>query len=395
MSGVIDNPAQRGHALLSASGAHRWLNCTPSARLEAQFQDKPSEYAAEGTTAHEVAEACALKLIGRLSETDFDKTISEIKVAAANYNPEMLSYASAYADAIQAAIYRRTVRPYVTTENRVCFSDYVPDGFGTADCLIIGGGELDVIDYKYGRGVSVSAQNNPQLRLYALGALTKYSVLYDINRIRITIVQSRLDHIDTEDITADELLMWGERIKPNAKAAAEGVGDFHPGDWCRFCRAQSLCTARSDEFSDFDSKYSRKAPETLDAVDIGDILDQSDGLIKWLDAVKEYALSAALGGSPIPGYKVVEGRSVRTIPDTRGAFGVLNKAGFDDALLYERKPYGITALEGIVGKKRLGELLSDYIVKPQGKPALVRASDSRGEYVPKTITAADDFTNNL
>lgn len=370
------------HALLSASAAKRWINCPPSVRLTENMPDTTSEFAAEGTVAHELAELKVRKKFEAMSKTKFTKAFDVIK-AKPLYTPEMDSCTDTYLDYILTIAHRYDkVKPYVAIEKRVDYSHIAKSGFGTSDCILICNNDLHIIDFKYGKGVPVSAENNPQLMLYALGAMAEYSMLYCIENVFLHIIQPRTDEGSSSwEISAADLTAWGESIKPIAELAYNGQGEYKCGDWCRFCKARATCRARTESF--FTAEQVMNTPrELLSDEEIGDVLMRAQAIKNWVTDLEKYALNAILKGISINGWKVVEGRSNRIITDVDSAFEVLKSNGYDEALLYERTPIGIGKLEKLVTKKRLGELIGDKIVKPRGEPALAPADDKRKEYKP-------------
>ena len=377
------------HALLSASGASKWLNCPPSARLETQFPESTSGYAEEGRLAHAIAE---LKLRKTFTEPmgprKFNAALKKLQENTL-YQPEMLTHTDAYLDYIQTITLAYQGKPHVAVEQRLDFSHIVPEGFGTGDCIVIGGNDLYVIDFKYGKGVPVEAEGNPQMMLYALGALAAYDLLYDIRTVRMTIVQPRLNDINRAEMSVDELLAWGESIKPVAAQAMAGEGEFKGGDWCRFCRAKNQCRARADQYTALEA-FGKAKPPLITNDEVGDILRQAQGLAAWVDDLEEYALAQCLAGELISGFKAVEGRSNRQFADLDMAFGILTAAGVEEALLYERKPLTLAAIEKQLGKKEFADLLADQIIKPPGKPSLVPDTDKR-EAIANKISAEEAF----
>ena len=373
------------HARLSASGAHRWLHCTPSAALEATLPDSTSEYAAEGTLAHAIAE---LRLRKQYTEPmgpqKFKKALDKLK-ADKLYQSEMDGHIGTYYDYIASVTHSFPAAPWVGVEKRLDFGDWVPDGFGTGDCLIIGGDVMHVVDLKYGKGVPVSAENNPQMMLYGLGAWAAYSLLYNIQRVVLTIVQPRLDSISTWEISINELLAWGDSIKPIAQQAHAGAGEYSPGDHCRFCRAKTTCRARAEHYLALDYQYQQTKPALLSNVEIGSILPRAEGLDTWYGELKTFALDEVLAGRDIPGYKAVEGRRVRVITDFDAAIGTLAVAGYDRELFYKRVAVAMGEIEKTLGKAKFAELLAPYIVTPPGKPTLVPVTDKRDPYTRSTV----------
>lgn len=370
------------HALLSASAAKRWLNCPPSVRLTENMPDTPSEYAEEGTLAHELAELKLRKKFETMPKSKYTKALDIIKTNPL-YTSEMDSCTDDYLDHILTIAHRYDkVKPYVVIEKQLNYSHIAKDGFGTSDCVLICRNDLHIIDFKYGKGVAVSAEDNPQLKLYALGAIAEYSFLYNIENVFLHIIQPRTSEGSSSwEISATGLTAWGESIKPIAELAYKGSGDFKCGDWCRFCKAKATCRARAENF--FALEDTAKMPkELLSDSEIGEALIKAQTLKNWVTDLEEYALNAILSGTDISGWKAVEGKSNRKIADIDSAFEVLKTNGYDEALLYERKPITLTELEKLVTKKKLEELIGDKIVKPQGKPTLAPADDKRKSYKP-------------
>ena len=381
--------ADKQHALLSASGAHRWLNCTPSARLEENFENKQTVYTQEGTLAHELAELKLRKNYETMSTRKYNSELKKIKENEL-YRSEMDSHTDTYADYIKQIMYTSKA-PCIFIEYKTDYSKYARDGFGTTDCVIIDGTTLHVIDFKYGQGVEVSAENNPQMMLYALGIYEANSIIYDIKNVVLTIIQPRLDSISEWTISIEDLIKWGnEVVIPKAEDAFAGIGDFKLGEYCRFCKAKGECRARAE--ANLQATEIRKTVDKnlLTNEEIGMILNQCLDVEDWLKDLKETALNKILNGEKIEGWKAVEGRSNRVINNIDEAFDVLKKEGFDEAVLYERKPLSLTELEKLVGKKKLAELLANYLEKPKGKPALVDSSDKRPDFETRT-SAEEDF----
>lgn len=372
------------HAVLSASGAHRWLLCTPSAKLEQQFPQSTSSYAEEGTVAHALAELTTRYYLGEISEVDFENEIAEKFVPNSYYNQEMREHAAAYATFVMsrlAAAKEVCPDPVVNLETRLDFSKYVPGGFGTGDCVIVAEPTMEVIDFKYGKGHRVSAENNPQMQLYGLGALEMFGDLYDIKAVRMSIFQPRLSGVeDTSEKTTKELTSWGRTyVKPRAKLADKGQGDFNPcEEACRFCRAKNTCRARTEE----NLKLFDESPDPLliSAEEAGAILARAADIETWLKDLRETVSSALTAGEPVTGWKMVEGRSNRKFADEDKVVAAMKAAGYDEALLYERKLITLTQMERDFGKKALAEVLGDLIVKPQGAPTLAPESDKRPAY---------------
>lgn len=373
------------HALLSPSSAHRWLNCTAAPRLEDGIEDKGSDFAAEGTLAHAY---CAQKLkyfLGLPTDAEDD----EIADFYADYHSgEMDEYTDAYVAIVLAKFNEakeRTTDAQLLVETRLSFGNYIPDAFGTADAIIIADGTMEVIDFKYGKGVKVSAVDNPQMMIYALGAYDKFSFDYNIERVKMTIVQPRIDNLSEDERSVKDLLSWAaDTLTPKAREAYAGNGPQVPGSWCQFCKVKSQCRAlvkRCQEVSNID-------PKLISAEELArEVLPILPTVKTWLAGVEDYALAQALSGVTLPGYKVVEGRSVRKIIDVVSAERALITAGYE--LDEVRKPAelrSITELEKLTGKKQFAELCGAYIDKPTGKPTLVPESDKR-----QAINPADDF----
>lgn len=384
--------SQRAHALLSASGAHRWLNCTPSARLEAQFPDTTSEAAKEGTLAHEIAE---VKVRNYFQTLDYGKTWLNKELAKLKkrklYAPEMDGYTNDYVDYCRAAALDWENLPYIDVEKKLDLSGYVPEGFGTADLILIGGNKLRIIDLKYGKGVPVSAERNPQLMLYALGAYDAYSMLYDIQEVELSIFQPRIDNTSSWTVSINELMAFGETVKAKAAIAIKGEGEQTPGDWCRFCRARAQCRARAEKNVELAFK-SHDAPELMTLDEIGGYLERGEDVARWLKDLQEYALSQCLAGHEVAGWKAVEGRGSRDWTDQEEAFKRLEEHGIDEAMLYERKPLSLAQTEKLVGKKDFADTVGDLVVKKPGKPTLVPETDKRTA-ITNVTTAAEAFKN--
>nr|DAY58782.1 MAG TPA: PD-(D/E)XK nuclease superfamily protein [Caudoviricetes sp.] len=375
------------HALLSASSSHRWLNCPPSARLCEDYEDKGSEYAQEGTDAHSLCEH-KLKLALGMESVDPTENLSF-------YNEEMEQCACDYAAYVLELVEEAKKickDPVVLIEQRLDFSRFVAEGFGTGDCVIIADGTLYIVDYKHGKGVEVSAEENPQMMLYALGALELFDGIYDIDTVRMAIFQPRRENVSACIMSKDDLLQWAYNdLMAKAKLAYDGGGEFACGDWCRFCKAKAACRKRAEYNLEL-AKYDFAMPDTLEDAEIAAILEKADELASWAADVKEFALQQALGGVKYAGFKVVEGRSNRKYTNEDAVADTVKKAGYDP---YEPKLLGITAMEKLLGKKQFAKLLSGLVEKPQGKPALVPESDKRQEMnIDKAASAAEDFKEN-
>lgn len=367
------------HAVLSASGSKRWLSCPPSARLERKFPDRAGEAAQEGTLAHALAELRIRYWLGEISEYDMGVRNDRAQRDEL-YSPEMSEYVQEYVDLCVEKI--NAAQGVALVEERLDFSRWVRNGFGTGDMVIIGDGVLEIVDLKYGKGVPVSAEGNTQMQLYALGAIEQYGYIYDFDHVRMSIFQPRNGGLSTQLMPVDELLAWGESIKPIAELAYAGKGDFKAGDHCRFCRAAAQCKALS-EYNMEIAKLEFRDADLLTDDEVSFVLERVDGLVRYAEKVKTHALEEALKGHRWPGFKVVEGRSNQKITDEAKAVKLLRKAGYTDDVIY--KPLAmqtITDLEKAITKKKFSKLLGSVIEKPPGKPTLVSEDDKRPEYDP-------------
>lgn len=382
------------HAILSASAAHRWMTCTPSARLTEDIEDTTSVFAAEGTLAHELAELelnYQLKLINKRKYTAERKKIEAHEL----FSAEMPDYVSTYTGYVLeklAEAQARSKDALVFLEQKLDFSHWVPEGFGTGDTVIISDGVIEIVDLKYGKGVEVSAAENPQMMLYGLGAWHEYEAFYDLDTIKMTIVQPRLDSISTYELPEAELLSWADTtLAPAAVEAWKGEGELVAGDHCRFCKVKATCKARADYNITFIEKNKEadelKSPHLLAPEEVSKILAMAMEIKNWLKDVEEDALAKALEGAKFPGYKLVEGRSNRTFNDEEEVVATLKLEEFTEEEIYNRKIKGITELEKKLGKKLFEQILGPYIIKPPGKPTMVPEADKR----PELNTAADDF----
>ena len=378
------NHSQRAHALLSASGASRWLNCTPSAKLEDTYGEKTtSSYAAEGTLAHELAELFLRHdVLDTMSSIEFDKKFEEI-MSNEMFSDEMLEAVPVYVDYCKTellAAREQNIFATLAIEQRLDLTEFVPESFGTADCIIINDNMLEVIDLKYGKGVPVYAQHNKQGKLYALGALRKFDTLYDVNIVRITIVQPRINNISTWEISVDDLLKWAnDELKPRAELAFKGLGELTPGEWCKFCSVKNKCRALYEEQLKI-AQYEFQDPELLSDEEISDVLARAPQFIEWVNSIVDYAQKRAIENNKIwPGFKLVSGRSNRKWADEDKVVEAIFSR-FPDATedqVFNTKLKTISDIEKTFGKKRVTEILNDVIVKPQGKPTLVPESDKR------------------
>lgn len=376
------------HALLSPSAAHRWINCTAAPRLEADVEDKGSEFAAEGTLAHAY---CAQKIkafLGLPTEGEA-KEIAELNERY--HTGEMDEYTDTYKTIVLEkfnAARAKTKDALLLIETRLDFSEYVPDAFGTADAIIIADGTMEVIDFKYGKGVKVSAVDNPQMKIYALGAYKKFSFEYNIDRVRMTIIQPRIENFSEWELSVSELMAWTDGVlTPKAQQAYKGDGPQVPGDWCQFCKVKSNCRALTQKC--IEAAKNNPDPKLIGPDELAaDVLPMLATVKTWLAGVEDYALQQALSGVQLAGWKVVEGRSVRKITDQDGAALALNKAGYKSTEIYKPQELRtITDLEKLTGKKQFAAICGDFIEKPHGKPTLAPESDKR----PAIDPLADDF----
>ena len=357
------------HAFLSPSGSHRWLNCTPSAMLESEFPVGSSSAAEEGTAAHAFCEHKLKKALRRRSKrpvSDYD-------------SDEMQEYTDSYVDYVleQLEVAKQTCKdPMVLIEQKVDFSEYVPDGYGTADCIIVSDDTLQIIDFKYGIGVLVDAEQNTQLMCYSIGALNIFDSLYDIKQVTMHIFQPRRENVQNWTIPADELKAWAENeLKPKAQMALNGEGEYHPGEWCQFCKAAVRCRARAEEKLRL-ARQEFKMPPLLTDSEIEEVLTILPDLTKWADGILAYATDAAVNhGKEWNGFKVVEGRSVRKYKDEELVAQAAKDHGYTD--IYRQSLITMTDMQKLMGKKQFEQILGDLIVKPQGKPTLVPVTDKR------------------
>ena len=371
------------HAILSASASHRWLNCNPSARLEQEFADRETDAAAEGTAAHALCEhklRRALKMRSKKPISPYDCD-------------EMDAYTDAYVEFVMEALAEAKQEckdPLVLIEQKLDFSCYVPDGYGTGDCLIVADKLLHIIDFKYGQGVLVDAEQNPQMMLYALGALRLFDSLYDITEVSMSIFQPRRENVSTWTISVDDLLDWAENtLKPKAELAFKGEGEYTPGSWCQFCKAAVKCRARAEAKLQL-ARYEFAMPPLLSDEEIEDILLKLDDLTKWANEITAYAQDAAVNhGKVWRGFKLVESRTNRRYTDEEAVAQAANAAGYHD--IYKKSLIPITEMERLMGKKTFAEILGALVEKPKGKPTLVPASDKRPAIV--STGAEQDFTD--
>ena len=370
------------HAILSASSSHRWMNCTPSARLEREFADRETEAAAEGTAAHALCEhklRRALKMRSRKPVSKYDCD-------------EMDAYTDGYVEFVLEQLAQAKLEcadPLVLIEQRLDFSCWVPEGFGTGDCLIVADKLLHIIDFKYGQGVLVEAEENPQMMLYALGALRLFDSLYDITEVSMSIYQPRRDNVSTWAISVDELNAWAENVlKPKAELAHKGEGEYLPGSWCQFCKAAVKCRARTEEKLQL-ARFEFAPPPLLSDEEIEDILAKLDDLTKWASEIQAYAQDAAINhGKMWRGFKLVATRTNRRYTDEEAVIQAAKDAGYTD--IFRKSLIPITEMEKLMSKKEFNRILGALVEKPQGRPTLVPVTDKRPA-LTKT-GAGDDFT---
>lgn len=370
------------HALLSASSSHRWLTCPPLPRLESYFESKTSEAAHEGTLAHELAEQKLRDALGM-----DHKKVKTIDKEMDEHTDDYLAYVLEQVEEAK----KLTSDPIVLIEQKLDFSHYVPEGFGTGDCVIVADKTIHIIDFKYGRGIEVSAVDNPQMKLYALGALHLYDALYEIEEIMMTIFQPRKFNISTDVIKVDELINWAENeLKEKAELAFEGKGVIEYGPWCQFSNCGVVLRARYDHHKKLE-RFQLKSPHLLTDEEVQEVLAHVDDLSRWATEVKEYATKLAIeSGKTWDGYKLVAGRSVRKFKDEEQVAQILLENGYDN--IYRQSLLSMTDLQKLVGKEQFNELLSDYIYKPQGYPVLVDKSDRRKEITTDIKQEFNDLT---
>lgn len=370
---------EKQHALLSASASHRWLQCPPSVRLSEHIEDVQTEFTREGTLAHAWCEYRLKKALNQLenpaelpSNEGFDKVMDE---ASNSYVSFVLEEAS------------NLKNPNIFVEQRLDYSAYCPEGFGTGDCVIISEDVIEIIDFKYGQGVKVDSDHNSQMMLYALGAISEFESIYDFTKVKMGIFQPRMSNVSAFEMSVDELKTWGEEVvKPKAKLAYEGKGEFNPGSWCRFCKVKDTCRARSKEMLNT-IKGDFKEPVLLSDEEIEGILAKGDTIISWINDIKDYALAEAVNNNKSwTNFKVVEGRSLRKYTDESKVAEVLIANGINP---YEEKLFSVSEMEKQIGKVNFQKYVSPYVIKPQGKLTLVDRSDKRPEYVRNDFITED------
>lgn len=397
MNKTVDH-ASRSHALLSASSASRWLQCPPSARQEELLPDTTSSFAKEGTVAHEVCDILLKKELKLIVSGTATRNLNKLKKDEL-YSSEMLDNANDYVGYVVEKI--KSDEATVLIEEKLDFSAYVPEGFGTGDCIIIQDNVLTIIDYKYGKGVRVEAEYNPQMMLYALGAIDMFGYVYDFDMVEMCIYQPRIDNISEFTMTVADLLDWGnEKVVPVAKLAFNGDGEYKPGDHCRFCKIRNKCAHLAEYCmetvaSKFEDETGKLDHDLLTADDIAMIVGRIKTVQSWLRDVENYAINGILDKEfTVPGYKVVEGRSNRVYSDPDKVADTLVDNGYPESTIYEKKLLGITAMEKAVGKKKFNEIVGALITKPKGKPTLAPITDKRPEYKKEEILFDDESEEN-
>ena len=380
----------KSHAKLSPSAAHRWLTCTAAPTVEARYPEQTSGYAEEGTFAHKLAELCTRNALGQLTQRQYKMRLNKLK-ASEFYSQEMLEHCEEYAFYVKEkflAVADACPDAFVELEVKLDLSRVIPEGFGTADCVIIAEPQMWVIDFKYGKGVKVEAEGNQQMEIYALGAMEKYSKLYDIRAVGMAIVQPRLGGISESMILTDALRAWALiEIIPQAKEAFEGPGRFRPSEEaCRFCKARGDCKARADYYV----RLFEDDPDVglLTAEEAGVLLELAAGMKDWLKDLEAKVTGALYSGEPVPGWKLVAGRSNRKFTDEEAVANILKDEGLTPGEIWKTKLAGISDIEKRLGKKKTAELLGEWIIKPEGAPVLAPADDKRPEVFP-----ADVITN--
>lgn len=379
------------HALLSASGSEKFINCPPSARLEEHIESVSSIYAKEGTFAHNLGELKLLHHLGEISKAEFDKKLKVMKQDEF-YTKELEMYVDVYVDfAIEKINEHKTGLVFI--EKRVDYSCICPEGFGTSDILILDKDTIEVVDLKFGKGLKVDAKDNSQLKLYAIGAVDNFNFIFEAKKVRMTIVQPRLDHISTDEIDVEELMAWGEQeVKPKADLAFEGKGEFNPGDWCRWCRVKDRCRARAQANMELAKLDFKDAPLLTD-LEVVMVLEQIDDLVKWAKDVEKFAYTEAVNnGKEWPGFKLVEGRRTRRYSSEEEVAERLLEAGYEETKIYSKSLLSLTKLEKELGKDEFEEILKDLIERPPGKPKLVPDEDKRIEI---KNTAEIDFKEEM
>lgn len=385
------NHKERAHAKLSASGASRWATCPGSVQMEDGIPDKESIYAQEGTLAHEMSE---LKLKHYLDPKGFGKRKlnAAIKKLKENelYQAEMESYTDTYVDFIKEKALSFPSNPYIEIEKRVDFSRWVDGGFGTCDCVLIHGSTLSIIDLKYGKGVPVSAEQNEQLILYALGAYDAFNLIYNLDKIEMNIIQPRINNFSTWEISLTELLLWGDYFKVQAEKALGGNGELVPSaKACKFCKARDICTARAENNLSLESEIKLK-PNEIPKDKLYEYISRGEDIAKWVADLKAYALDMCLKGEDVKGLKAVAGRTSRSWTNQDEAINKLIEGGIDEAIIYDKVPLTLAKLEKALGKQQFTTLVGDMVVTSEGKPTLVFENDKRPA-ITNTVNATSIF----
>lgn len=400
---------ERAHALLSASSAKKWIHCPPSAILEDSIPEAESPYAKEGTLAHAICELKLQKLFTDKNMTDrtYKSRLKKLQQDEF-YVPEMEGYTDEYSDYVSNIAFGFPGVPFVAVEKRLDYSPWAPEGFGTGDCVILYGNDMHIIDFKYGKGVPVDAEGNYQLSLYALGAYHEYGMLFPIENVHLHIVQPRMANMSSWSTSLKEILDWGEIVvRPAAEKAFKGEGEFRPADYCNgdtenycrsgFCKAYGRCRATMEKNMGLMKKAwdkeqrQKKLPPLISWEEAGELLKEAMFLKEWVQNLENIVLNEIVSGGEVQGWKIVEGRSYRRISDADAAFSELVQVGYDEAILYERKPVALGNLEKMLSKEHRQEILSKYIVKPQGQPTLAPEDDKRPAMVLQRVSAEEAF----
>ena len=378
----LNDHSNRAHALLSASSAHRWLECPPSAVANEAYPNQDTAFTQEGTLAHEVAEIYAK---GEFIAPEAAEATGIL------ITKEMIECAKEYAEYIEE--HKKSNDAIVLLEQRVDFSPWVPDGFGTCDCIIIQDDTLTIIDYKYGQGVAVSATDNPQMKLYALGAMNDYGIAMDVKKVELHIFQPRLNNISTDNLTVEELMEWAEKtVKPTAKKAIKGKGKYAPGEHCRFCQHGGKCRALTKMCTEYlDTHGLRVALPVLAPHEVADVLRMEPMVTLWLKKVKEQAMATLMNGEELPGYKLVEGKlGNRKWSDEQKVSETLRIAGYSLMEITETRLLSPSQMDKSIGKKRVAELLDGMIERAPGAPTIAPITDKRPAY-DRLAEAQNDF----
>lgn len=380
------------HAILSPSGATRWMACTPSARLEEFFVDSGSDFAREGTLAHNLGELGLSNFLRLLSEEDY---LAELAIFKADpmYNATMQDHVDNYVAFVieqYEELKKEDPSAVIFIEKKLDITEYVPEGFGTGDAVLLSNRVLKIIDLKYGQGVRVECEKNKQMMLYGLGALKAFDFMYDVQEVEMIIYQPRMSNISSYSMMAYDLLHWADtELRPKARQAYNGEGEFNPGNHCKFCKAKAQCKYLA-EYNLRIAKYEFRDEFFLTDEEVADIMDRASMFTDWIEAVKKFAFKQALEGKQWPGYKLVEGRSNRKYSDELKVAEVLKQNGIPEDKIYTRSLLGITALEKAISKAKFNALLNDLVYKPSGAPTLVPDTDKRPVFTGK-VEASDDF----